>query len=123
MRYFQIGLIKCGRSGNDIEGYSLEPDDFAEVWVKEKSFRGFNGVVKYLKRYYPNLPFTGIDEIDKYNKRCYIDTSASIYDNSEGLSCESVGMAWFSVSEFKYEDNDPEYGDKLFFYDGTWNKY
>ena len=119
MRNFEISLVKMGRSGSEETFWSLEPDDISYVWTREKFFGGFGAVVKYLKRYYPHMTLgDSIDVIDKHNRRFYVSTSCTLYDESSDLNCNSVGMVYFQIAEFKYENND---GEKMFYYDGDWH--
>lgn len=124
MKNFEISLVKMGMTVDEKFGNTLEIDDLSYVWTKEKKFSGFDKVIKYLNRYYSKIPVgDSLDKIDPYTRRYYIDTACYLYDDAKDLSSDDVGMAYFYIRQFKYEDNDPKYGDKLFFYDGSWETY
>ena len=112
-----------GRSGNEKDGWSLEPDDIFYVWSKTKKIGGIMQAVRWAKKKFPQLQLNigCIDKLDSYNYRCYPSNSCKHYDNSKGLNCNSVGMLYVMVQEFRYEDNDEKYGEKMFYYDNEWN--
>ncbi len=121
MKNFEISLVKMGMTVDSEFGNTLEIDDLLYVWTMEKIFSGFDKVIKYLQRYYPKIPVgDSVDKLDSYNRRYYISTSCYLFDDAKDLSSDDVGMVYFYIRQFKYEDNDPNYGDKLFFYDGCW---
>ena len=120
MKHFEITLEKMGRSGSEKEGWSMEIDDITNVWQHNKDFGGIRLAEKWVKQSHARLPIGHIDEIDEHNHRMMVDGGGH-YDNIMGLESESVGMVCVMVREFRYEDNDPEYGEKQFFYDGEWS--
>ena len=125
MKNFLITLEKLGRFGNDKDGYTLEPDDNTIVWKHEKQFSGIIKAFEWVKRTHPKLGLNSksIDKLDPYNYRCYVSNDSGHYENSVGLQCDSVGLVEVMIREFRYEDNDPDYGEKMFYYDGEWITY
>jgi len=115
MKNFRIVLEKMG---GDRSTGTLEPDDTKVVWVKEKQFTGIMKAVRWIKKHHKDLKITlnQIDKIDPYNYRCY---STKEFDNT-GLNSPDVCMVYVMVMEFRYTDNDVEYGDKMFYCYGQW---
>ncbi len=123
MKNFEISLVKMGRSGNEKEGWSLEPDDIFYVWSKTKKIGGIMQAVRWAKKKFPEakLRLGSIDKLDSYNYRCYPANSCKYYDDSTDLNSNSVGMVYVMIQEFRYDNNDEKYGEKMFYYDGEWH--
>jgi len=112
-----------GRSGNEKDGWSLEIDDIFYVFSKTMKIGGIMQAVRWAKKKFPQLQLRigSLDKLDSYNYRCYPSNSCKHYDDSKGLNCNSVGMLYVMVQEFRYKDNDEKYGEKMFYYDNQWN--
>ena len=124
LKNFRITLEKLGRFGNDSDGYTLEPDDTTVVWRKEKQFNGIIKAFKWVKNTHPKLGLTlkSVDKLDQYNYRYYVSGDCGHYENAVGLQYDSVGLVYVIISEFRYSENDPQFGNKMFYYDGEWHE-
>lgn len=112
-----------GRSGSDEIGWSLEPDDNTVVWKHEKKFTGIIKAFEWVKRTHPKLGLTAksVDKLDPYNHRYYVKYESGHYENIVGLNSNGVGLVDVMIREFRYSENDEEYGNKMF-YDGEWHE-
>lgn len=115
MKHFELTLKKMGC---DKSSGTMEPDDIAYVWTREKKFPGIMKAIRWLKKHYPSLKIqlNNIDKINPYEYRCYVGKE---FDN-KGLSSPDVGLVYVMVRQFRFTDNDEEYGDKMFYHDGEW---
>ncbi len=105
-------------------GNTMEVDDLCYVWSKSTKKGGIMQAVRWAKKKFPDLKLRlgDIEKQDLYNYRCYPSNSCKYYDDSKGLNCNNVGLVYVTVNEFRYENNDPKYGEKLFYYDNEWSK-
>ncbi len=120
MKNFDCTLTKMAMSN----GESF-PDDLVYVWSKEIEEKGILKAVKKIKSLHPSfkIDLKNIDKIDPYNYRVYITNDSNYYSDVRGFEEGfEVGLVYVMIRQFIFEDNDKEYGEKMFYIDGEWQK-
>ena len=114
---FHFTIQKMGRSGNDEDGWSLEPDDNFDIETGLLKRKSVKEVVEHIINTYPELKLTkGHDEeVDEYHWRIFAGDSCKYYKDTTGLSYDSVGMVMVEIRHVEIDED----GEILFENDGV----